>query len=340
MKNILVTGGAGYVGSHVIVSLLEQGYGAVSVDNFYNSSPKVYQRLRELTGKDFIDIEADVCDEAKMKEVMAKHDLWAVIHCAGYKAVPESVSKPLEYYQNNLGTTFSLCNAMRQTGVTRFVFSSSATVYGEPQFLPYTEEHPTGNCTNPYGMSKVMNERILTDMAAANPDWGVVLLRYFNPIGAHPSGRIGDAPGGIPNNIMPYILKVANGLLPVLPIAGDDYDTPDGTGLRDYLHISDLAEGHVAALRYLEDFTGSEAVNLGTGQSVSVRELIRGIEKTSGKTLPTEIKSRRPGDIAEARADVSKAKRLFGWETKKTLEEMCADAWRWASQNPQGYEGE
>jgi UDP-glucose 4-epimerase len=337
MKNILVTGGAGYIGSHVIVSLLEQGYGAVSVDNFCNSSPEVYGRLRKLTQKNFTDIEADVCDPKAMAHIMAEQNIWAVVHCAGYKAVPESVSAPLKYYRNNLDSTITVCEAMRETGVTRMVFSSSACTYGAPRFLPITEEHPVGDCANPYGTSKVMSEQILTDAVAAYPDWGVVLLRYFNPIGAHPSGEIGEAPNGLPNNIMPYIMKVAAGELDVLPVTGDDYDTPDGTGLRDYLHVCDLAEGHTAALRYLENFTGTEAVNLGTGHSRSVWELIRGAEKAAGRPIPTEIRPRRPGDIAEVWADASKAKRLLGWEAKRSLEEMCADGWRWAKNNPGGY---
>ncbi|MDR0325427.1 MAG: UDP-glucose 4-epimerase GalE [Oscillospiraceae bacterium] len=340
MKNILVTGGAGYVGSHVIVSLLEQGYGAVSADNFANASPKVYQRLRDLTGKDFATADVDVCDAEAMARIMREHDIWAVIHCAGYKAVPESSKKPLEYYQNNLGTTLALCKAMRETGVTRFVFSSSATVYGTLQFMPITEEHPVGRCANPYGTSKAMCEQILTDTAAAYPGWGVILLRYFNPIGAHPSGRIGDSPGGVPFNIMPIILQQLTGKIPAVPVTGDDYDTPDGTGIRDYLHITDLAEGHVAALGYLEHFTGTDAINLGTGQGLSVQEILRGMEQAAGRPIPVEVRPRRPGDIAEMQADPSKAKRLLGWETKRTLEEMCADAWRWASQNPSGYEGE
>ncbi len=338
MKNILVTGGAGYIGSHIIVSLLEQGFGAVSVDNYYNSTPKVYPRMRELTGKDVPAIEADVRDSAVMERIMREHNIWAVIHCAGYKTVPESIEQPLKYYENNLSTTLALCAAMRETGVTRFVFSSSATVYGEPEFLPYTEEHPIGNCSNPYGFTKVMNERILIDMAAANPVWSVMLLRYFNPIGAHPSGRIGDAPDGRPFNIMPVILQTLSGKLPFVPVTGDDFDTPDGTGIRDYLHITDLADGHVAALKYLETFTGAEAVNLGTGRGVSVREILREMEEAAGRPIPAEIKPRRPGDIAEMRADATKAKRLFGWETKHTLAEMCADAWRWVSNNPRGYE--
>ncbi|MDR1669643.1 MAG: UDP-glucose 4-epimerase GalE [Oscillospiraceae bacterium] len=338
MKNVLVTGGAGYIGSHIIVSLLEQGYGAVSADNYSNSTPDVYPRLEELTGKTFAAAEADVRDTGTMARLMREYAIWAVIHCAGYKAVPESIEQPLAYYENNLNTTLSLCNAMRETGVTRFVFSSSATVYGEPEFLPYTEEHPTGNCSNPYGFSKVMNERILTDAAAANPGWGVALLRYFNPIGAHPSGRIGDAPGGKPFNIMPIILQTLTGKLPYVPVTGDTYPTPDGTGIRDYLHIADLADGHVAALRYLETFTGVEAVNLGTGQGVSVLEILRGMETAAGRAIPTKVTPRRPGDIAEMRADASKAKHMFGWETKRTLAEMCADAWRWASNNPRGYE--
>jgi UDP-glucose 4-epimerase len=336
MKNVLVTGGAGYVGSHVIVSLLEQGYGAVSADNLSNASHKVYDRLRELTGRDFEIEEADVCDEDRLALILKKHGIWAIIHCAAHKSPPESVGDPLKYYFNNLNSTIALCKAMRETDVTRIVFSSSACAYGDPQFLPITEEHPVGNCANPYGTSKVMSERILTDTAFAYPDWGVVLLRYFNPIGAHPSGQIGDSPN-IPVNIMPYLLQVMTGRLPYLPITGDDYDTPDGTGVRDYLHISDLADGHVAALKYLEDFRGVESVNLGTGQGISVLQIVRAMEDAIGKPIPTEIRPRRPGDIASAWADVSKAKRLLGWEAKRSLEEMCADAWRWAEKNPRGY---
>jgi UDP-glucose 4-epimerase len=336
MKNILVTGGAGYVGSHVIVSLLEQGYGAVSADNMSNASAEVYERLRELTGRDFITADIDVCDEKSLMRTMKEHDIWAVIHCAGCKAVPESIGEPLKYYENNLRSTIALCKTMRDAGVTRLVFSSSATVYGTPQFLPITERHPTGNCANPYGTSKVMNEQILTDTVAAYPDWGVVLLRYFNPIGAHPSGRIGDSPK-IPLNIMPYLLQVMTGRLPVLPVTGNDYDTPDGTGVRDYLHISDLADGHVAALKYLEDFSGVETFNLGTGRGTSVLEIVRAMEAAIGRPIPTENRPRRPGDIASAWADVSKAKDLLGWEAKQSLEDMCADAWRWAENNPRGY---
>jgi UDP-glucose 4-epimerase len=336
MKNVLVTGGAGYVGSHVIVALLEQGYTAVSADNFSNASSEVYKRLRDLTGNDFITAEADVCDEKTLKNIIKEHDIWAIIHCAAHKSPPESVGNPLKYYFNNLNSTIALCKAMRETDVTRIVFSSSACAYGDPQFLPITEEHQVGQCANPYGTSKVMSERILTDTAAAYPDWGVINLRYFNPIGAHPSGRIGDSPN-IPVNIMPYLLQVMTGRLPFLPITGNDYDTPDGTGVRDYLHISDLAEGHVAALKYLENFTGVEAINLGTGRGTSVLEIVRAMEDAIAKTIPTEIYPRRPGDIASAWADVSKAKRLLGWEAKRSLEEMCADAWRWASMNPEGY---
>jgi UDP-glucose 4-epimerase len=335
-KNILVTGGAGYVGSHVIVSLLEQGYGAVSADNFSNSSPEVYKRLRELTGKDFITAEADVSEVKVMTALMDEHNIWAVIHCAAHKSPPESVGNPLKYYRNNLATTVALCEAMRDTGVTRIVFSSSATVYGSPKFLPITEDHPVGQCANPYGTTKAISERILTDAVEAYPDWGLVLLRYFNPIGAHLSGRIGDSPN-IPVNIMPYLLQVMTGRLPFLPITGNDYETPDGTGIRDYLHITDLADGHVAALRYLETFSGVEAVNLGTGRGSSVNEIVREMEKAIGKPIPTEIRPRRPGDVAAMWADVSKSNQLFGWEAKKTLAQMCEDSWRWASQNPGGY---
>jgi len=246
------------------------------------------------------------------------------------------MGNPLKYYNNNLASTVALCEAMRETGVRRMVFSSSATVYGTPKFLPITEDHPVGNCANPYGTSKAMSERIITDTVNAYPDWGVVLLRYFNPIGAHPSGCMGDSPS-TPVNIMPYLLQVMTGRLPFLPITGNDYETPDGTGVRDYLHITDLADGHVAALRYLEVFSGIEAVNLGTGRGSSVIEIVREMEKAIGRTIPTEVHPRRPGDTAAVWADVSKSKRLFDWEAKKTLEEMCADSWRWASQNPEGY---
>jgi UDP-glucose 4-epimerase len=335
-KNILVTGGAGYVGSHILVSLLEQGYGAVSVDNLSNASAEGYNRLRELTGKDLAAAEADVKDAGAMAALMDEHDIWAVIHCAAHKSPPESVGDPLKYYKNNLASTVALCEAMRETGVTRMVFSSSATVYGTPEFLPITEGHPVGNCANPYGTSKAMSEQILTDAVRAYPDWGVVLLRYFNPIGAHPSGQIGDSPN-TPVNIMPYLLQVMTGRLPFLPITGNDYETPDGTGVRDYLHVTDLADGHVAALRYLENFSGVEAVNLGTGRGSSVMEIVREMEKAIGEPIPTEIRPRRPGDVAAMWADVSKSKRLLGWEAKKTLAQMCEDSWHWASKNPDGY---
>jgi UDP-glucose 4-epimerase len=335
-KNILVTGGAGYVGSHVLVSLLEQGYGAVSADNLSNASPECYGRIKELTGRDFVAADADVSDAVRMAGLMEEHNIWAVIHCAAHKSPPESVGNPLKYYRNNLTSTVALCEAMRESGVSRMVFSSSATVYGTPTSLPITEDHPVGACANPYGTGKVMSEQILADAVRAYPDWGVVLLRYFNPIGAHPSGKIGDSPN-IPVNIMPYLLQVMTGRLPFLPITGNDYETPDGTGVRDYLHITDLADGHVASLRYLEEFSGIEAVNLGTGQGISVMEIVREMEKVIGKPIPTEIRPRRPGDIAAIWADVSKSKQLLGWEAKKRLEEMCADSWRWACQNPSGY---
>jgi UDP-glucose 4-epimerase len=335
-KNILVTGGAGYVGSHVIASLLEQGYGAVSADNLSNASAEGYNRLKEITGKGFPSVDADVSDAGLMAKIMSEHNIWAVIHCAAHKSPPESVGDPLKYYKNNIASTVALCEAMRDTGVSRMVFSSSATVYGTPKFLPITEEHPVGKCANPYGTSKAVSEKILTDVVEAYPDWGVVLLRYFNPIGAHPSGQIGDSPAK-PVNIMPYLLQVVTGRMPFLPITGNDYDTPDGTGVRDYLHITDLADGHVAALRYLEGFSGIEAVNLGTGRGSSVMEIVRGMEKVIGKPIPTAIRPRRPGDIAAIWADASKSKRLFDWEAKKSLEEMCEDSWRWARKNPGGY---
>ncbi len=340
MKKILVTGGAGFIGSHVVLELLHSGYEAIIVDNFYNSCPEIITRLNSLKphGSHFSVVEADICDQVAMDTLFKEHNFHAVIHCAGYKAVAESVAKPLEYYKNNLLGTIVLCEVMKKYDVTRLIFSSSATVYGAPHYLPIDETHPTGGCTNPYGWTKWMNEQILRDVAHANTEWSVILLRYFNPIGAHKSGKIGDAPQGIPNNIAPIITQAAIGKLPYIAVTGNDYDTPDGTGVRDYIHILDLASGHVAALTYLDTHTGVEAVNLGTGHGTSVLELIHGFEKAVGHTIPQKFSERRPGDIASCYCTPAKAHRLFGgWSAVHTAEEMCADAWRWQSQNPEGY---
>ena len=335
---ILLTGGAGFIGSHTCVELMNRGHETVIVDNLYNSSRQVLGRIRELTGKEVTFYEADVCDRAAMDTIFEKEKIDAVIHFAAYKAVGESVAKPLQYYRNNLDCTLTVCEAMKRHGVHRFIFSSSATVYGIPDHMPLDETMPTG-CTNPYGWTKYMNERILTDIAAANPDWSVVLLRYFNPIGAHESGRIGEMPNGIPNNLLPYVLQVAAGKLPYLHVFGNDYPTPDGTGVRDYIHVVDLARGHVAAADYAESHTGTEIINLGTGNGYSVLQIINAFERANGVKVPYQIEARRPGDIAECWADPSKAERLLGWKAEKTLEEMCRDAWRWQTMNPNGYEG-
>ncbi len=335
--NILLTGGAGFIGSHTCVELLNAGHGVVVVDNLYNSSEKAIERVRELTGKPVRFYREDACDGAALDRIFAENAIDAVIHFAAYKAVGESVAKPLEYYRNNLDCTLTVCEAMRRAGVKRFIFSSSATVYGVPDHMPLDETMPTG-CTNPYGWTKFMNERILTDVAHANPDWSVVLLRYFNPIGAHESGRIGEMPNGIPNNLLPYVSQVAAGKLEKLHVFGDDYPTPDGTGVRDYIHVVDLARGHVAAADYAATHTGVEIVNLGTGRGYSVLEIVRAFERVNGVKVPYVIEARRAGDIAECWADASKAKALLGWEAQKTLEDMCRDAWRWQTSNPNGYE--
>ena len=333
---VLLTGGAGYIGSHTALKLLEAGHEAVSLDNLSNSSRESLRRVAKITGREAplwvgdCTVEADV---EKVFEACAPID--AVIHFAGLKAVGESVSKPLEYYRNNLDATFTLLKVMRKHGCGTIVFSSSATVYGTNQQMPLREDFPTG-CTNPYGWTKWMNERILTDCAAAF-GLNVVLLRYFNPIGAHESGMIGEDPSGIPNNLMPYICQVAAGKLERLNVFGDDYPTPDGTGVRDYIHVCDLAAGHLAALEYAKDHPGTEVINLGTGRGYSVMELIRTFEKANGLTLPYRVTARRPGDIAVCYADPSKAERLLGWRAEKTLEDMCRDSWRWQKNNPGGY---
>ena len=333
---ILLTGGAGFIGSHTCVELVSAGHQPVIVDNFYNASPKVLDRLKTITGQDIPFYEADVSDEKAMNAIFEKERFDAVIHFAGYKAVGESVSKPLEYYRNNLDCTLTVCEAMKKHGVKRFIFSSSATVYGIPDHMPLDETMPS-SCTNPYGWTKYMNERILTDVAKANPDWSVVLLRYFNPIGAHESGRIGEMPNGIPNNLLPYVSQVAAGKLAYLHVFGDDYPTPDGTGVRDYIHVVDLARGHVAAADYAMKHTGTEIINLGTGVGYSVLDMVKAFEKANGIEIPYRIAPRRPGDIATCYADPSKAKELLHWTAEKTLEDMCRDSWRWQKNNPNGY---
>ena len=334
---ILLTGGAGFIGSHTCVELVSAGHQPVIVDNFYNASPKVLDRLKTITGRDIPFYEADVSDEQDMNAIFETERFDAVIHFAGYKAVGDSVSKPLEYYRNNLDTTLTLCECMRRYGVKRIVFSSSATVYGLCEEVPFREDMRSMGCTNPYGWTKYMIEQILKDVAFANPDWSVALLRYFNPIGAHESGLIGEDPVGIPNNLMPYITQVASGRLKQLSVFGDDYDTPDGTGVRDYIHVVDLAKGHVAAVNYLADHHGCEIINLGTGEGYSVLDMVKAFEKANGIEIPYRIAPRRPGDIATCYADPSKAKELLHWTAEKTLEDMCRDSWRWQKNNPNGY---
>lgn len=335
--SILVTGGAGYIGSHTCVELLNAGYDVVVVDNLYNASEEAVKRVEEITGKQVRFYEVDIRDEKGLEAVFEKESIDSVIHFAGLKAVGESVRKPLEYYENNIGGTLTLCEVMRKHGVKNIIFSSSATIYGDPAFIPITEECPKGTCTNPYGWTKWMLEQILTDLHTADEEWNVVLLRYFNPIGAHKSGRIGEDPKGIPNNLMPYISQVAIGKLESLGVFGDDYDTHDGTGVRDYIHVVDLALGHVKALKKIEEKAGVCVYNLGTGVGYSVLDMLHAFEKACGKTLPYQIKERRAGDIATCYSDAAKAKEELGWVAERGLEEMCEDTWRWQSQNPNGY---
>jgi UDP-glucose 4-epimerase len=335
---ILVSGGTGYIGSHTVIQLVQAGHDVVIVDNFSNSRPTVLGRLEALTGTGLAMHSFNLCDYDKTEHLFAAEGFDAVIHFAGFKAVGESVEKPLEYYENNLGSTFSLVRAMQKYDVDKLVFSSSATVYGTDQ-AGATEDRPT-SATNPYGWTKVMQEQILSDVAHAAPHMRVALLRYFNPVGAHASGTIGEDPSDVPNNLMPYIAQVAVGRREKLSVYGDDYDTPDGTGVRDYIHVEDLAAGHVAALDKLTTTGDPVSVwNLGSGQGTSVLELLRAFEKAVGRELPYEIVARRPGDVASSYADVSKANRELGWRTTRSVEDMCADAWRWQSQNPEGYAG-
>ena len=333
---ILVTGGAGYIGSHTCVELIEADYRPLILDNFSNSSPAVLERIAKITGKTPELVEGDVRDRALLDRLFTEHDVQAVIHFAGLKAVGESVAKPLEYYENNVAGSLSLFRAMATAGVPTLVFSSSATVYGDPASVPIREDFPL-SATNPYGRSKLIIEDMLRDLAKAHPEWRVALLRYFNPVGAHPSGQIGEDPAGIPNNLMPYISQVAVGRLQELSVFGSDYPTPDGTGVRDYIHVVDLARGHLAALRALERRPGLITVNLGTGQGYSVLDMVRAFEKASGRPVPYRLADRRPGDVAACYADPSLASELLGWRAEKWLLEMCADTWRWQSMNPQGY---
>ncbi len=334
---ILVTGGAGYIGSHTCIELINAGYDVVVVDNLCNSCKEALNRAEKIVGKPIKFYEADIRDAKAMKNIFKKETIDAVIHFAGLKAVGESVAKPLEYYDNNIAGTLVLCDAMRNAGVKNIIFSSSATVYGDPAFVPITEECPKGVCTNPYGWSKSMLEQILTDLHTADSEWNVVLLRYFNPVGAHKSGTIGENPKGIPNNLMPYITQVAVGKLESLGVFGDDYDTPDGTGVRDYIHVVDLALGHVKALKKIEEKAGVNVYNLGTGNGYSVLDMVKAFGKACGKEIPYQIKERRPGDIAACYADPAKAKEELGWVAERGLDEMCEDSWRWQSNNPEGY---
>ena len=334
---ILVTGGAGYIGSHTCVELLNAGYDVVVVDNLYHSSEKALQRVEQITGKTVKFYEVDLLDQPALKDVFDKETIESVIHFAGLKAVGESVHKPLEYYHNNITGTLILCDEMRKHGVKDIVFSSSATVYGDPAEIPITEHCPKGEITNPYGRTKGMLEQILTDLHTADDEWNVVLLRYFNPIGAHESGLIGEDPKGIPNNLVPYIAQVAVGKLEYLNVFGNDYDTPDGTGVRDYIHVVDLAKGHVKAVKKLTDKEGVSIYNLGTGVGYSVLDVLHAYEKACGKTLKYEIKPRRDGDVAVCYSDSAKAKKELGWVAEKGIEEMCADSWKWQSMNPDGY---
>lgn len=336
--SILVTGGAGYIGSHTVVELLKAKKEVVVLDNLSNSSKKSLDHVEQITGKKVTFYEADILDRDALKMIFSKEKIESCIHFAGLKAVGESCEKPWEYYYNNVSGTLILLDVMRKHGVKNIIFSSSSTVYGTPEVIPVTEECPKGEITNPYGQTKSMLEQILMDIQKADSEWNVILLRYFNPIGAHESGMIGENPNGIPNNLMPYITQVAIGKLERLGVFGDDYDTPDGTGVRDYIHVVDLAIGHVKALKKIEEKAGLCIYNLGTGTGYSVLEIVKNFEEASGKEIPYAIKPRRAGDIAMNYADASKAKQELGWVAERGIKEMCADSWRWQSQNPNGYD--
>ena len=337
--NVLVTGGAGYIGSHTCLELLESGYGVVVIDNLCNSNPKSLDRVKELTGKTLKFYQGDVRDEALLTKIFAENDIGCVIHFAGLKAVGESVAKPWEYYDNNLNTTLVLTKVMKQVGMKNLIFSSSATVYTADNEMPLKETSRTGGCTNPYGWTKYMTEQILSGISHADKDWSVVLLRYFNPIGAHKSGRIGEDPRGIPNNLMPYITQTAIGRREKLSVYGNDYPTHDGTGVRDYIHVVDLAKGHVAAVKYAVENRGCEVFNLGTGVGYSVLDMVNTFMEVNGVNIPYVITDRRPGDIATCYADPAKSREILHWQAGETLADMCRDSWNWQKQNPQGFEG-
>ena len=335
--NVLVTGGAGYIGSHTCVELLESGYGVIVIDNLCNSNPESLNRVQEITGKTLKFYEGDVRDEALLHKIFAENEIGCVIHFAGLKAVGESVAMPWEYYDNNLNSTLVLTKVMKAVGMKNIIFSSSATVYTAGNEMPLKETSTTGHCTNPYGWTKYMTEQILSGMANADKEWGIVLLRYFNPIGAHISGRIGEDPRGIPNNLMPYITQVAVGRREKLSVFGNDYDTHDGTGVRDYIHVVDLAKGHVAAVKYVLNNAGCEVFNLGTGTGYSVLDMVNSFEKANDVAVPYVITDRRPGDLATCYADPAKSAEVLGWKAEKNLDDMCRDSWRWQKNNPMGY---
>ncbi|MBE6917071.1 MAG: UDP-glucose 4-epimerase GalE [Ruminococcaceae bacterium] len=336
--NILVTGGAGYIGSHTCVELLESGYDVVVIDNLCNSNPESLKRVQEITGKTLKFYEGDVRDEALLHKIFAENEISCVIHFAGLKAVGESVAMPWEYYDNNLNSTLMLTKVMKEVGMKNIIFSSSATVYSADNEMPLRETSRTGNCTNPYGWTKYMTEQILSGMAHADKEWGIVLLRYFNPIGAHASGRIGEDPRGIPNNLMPYITQTAIGRREKLGVFGNDYDTHDGTGVRDYIHVVDLAKGHVAAVKFVLENKGCEVFNLGTGTGYSVLDMVHSFMKVNGVDVPYVITDRRPGDIATCYANPEKSEKLLGWKAEKTLDDMCRDSWNWQKNNPKGFD--
>lgn len=338
MSTVLVTGGAGFIGSHTSVELLNAGYDIIILDNFVNSKPESLKRIKELTGKDFKFYQADIRDEEAMTKVFAENKIDAVIHFAGLKSVPQSVKEPLNYYDNNIAGTVCLCRVMDKAGCKKLVFSSSATVYGSKNPSPLREDMPTGGTTNPYGTTKYFIEQILQDLCISDSEWGVSILRYFNPIGAHKSGRIGEDPNGIPGNLMPYITQVAIGKLECLNVCGNDYPTPDGTGVRDYIHVVDLALGHIKALDRLLKVKGCEVYNLGTGKGYSVLDVVKAFEKASGIKINYRIAPRRAGDVACCYADATKAKEVLGWQAQYDIDDMCADSWRWESQNPNGLE--
>ena len=337
---VLVTGGAGYIGSHTCVELLDRGFDIVVVDNLVNSNVKSLDRVKEITGKDFPYYKLDIRDKAALDKIFEAHKIDCVMHFAGLKAVGESVAMPLEYYDNNLFTTITLCKSMGEHGVKQIIFSSSATVYTGDNEMPLREDSRTGYCTNPYGWTKYMSEQILRDLAKADPEWSVVLLRYFNPIGAHVSGLIGEDPQGIPNNLMPFISQTAIGRRECLSVFGNDYDTHDGTGVRDYIHVVDLAQGHVAAVDYMQDHKGESVFNLGTGTGYSVLDMVKAFERVTGKAVPYKITERRPGDLGMVYASPEKSANVLGWKAQFGLDEMCRDTWNWQSKNPMGYNSE